>query len=64
MKHSSHVFGAENNHSKSTSMHAFYHRLGKTLNSPSMEAKCSGVNHKDFSRVITRLWLEVRDDRV
>jgi len=58
------VFGAENDHSKSSSMHAFYHRLGKTLNSPSMEAKCAGVSHKDFLRVVRGLWLEVKDDRI
>jgi len=31
-------------------MHAFYHKLGKTLNTPSMEAKCTEANHEDFSR--------------
>jgi len=45
-------------------MHAFYHTLGKTLNSPSMEAKCADVNHMDFSRVVSRLWLEVGEARI
>ena len=41
-------------------MHAFYHKLGKTLNAPSMEAKCTEANHEDFARVVSGLWLEVR----
>ena len=58
------MFGVEIDDSRSPSMHAFYHRLGKTLNSPLMEAKCTGVNHKDFSRVVLGLRLEVREARI
>ena len=45
-------------------MHACYHKLGRTLNSPSMEAKFVDVNDKDFSRVVSGLWLEVREARI